>query len=1023
MKANCLEIDQAAYITLEAALKTLNSEVISQFSSIKCISSSIDMSLVSKQINFIKAGNKGIFMGIWVNQLYYNNTKSYKLTIDEISENGIIGSRFFLTLHSKPAEEWHNNATVKSMTKGFGKGLIIFQHIPYQIKSQNIEFHFMGPSASCPWMKVMNYFSSYADAKSEQYVYTTLFDAEKCMAMNQHQKMKCHLYAVIHSIIFKPKEGRQGKGQGMYVIVDPSCYENMIKEREYCLHVFTSSLAAFPKIDVGDIIRLHRAWSEIRPRDGLPDFRVFREDDLVIFPWNEEERPRCSANRFTFTKEDVEHVKYLKRWSLERYRQQADVQQITGEATDRNPITLSDIKPNKNFNLACRVVNFFDEGHGVAIWIEDGTRCPLTTVSDASIEPYDSQQTQVVDQGCHRICVRCSKLLLGTIKLEPQMLLFLREVAPTVQMALDIAVAQFEIKGAIELLPLNTRYHKSLMQRLEKVTTEGVQTETVEAGKDLMEVGDEMEQQPAENQLNGNEPASSHPEKGFAPPAIEIADMDVDLNPQPIQPAISPNAKDSTDVQKDNIASSGEGSTDRAMKEIPSDFFEPFSPPRQELIRLDYEREKHRLRLLIDPELGESPKSDVSQVISRPSVKSQNLASLEDMTFSQVVASTQKPPRYPTDMEESNDADQSSLSPSLEIRNAQPILSPVESQNSVDVKRGEIKNLSQSPAFQKHSPDIRSASRSISPHPAFRAVNEILEIKTNCGSKTDDLSESENQMNTSIDAPLFRTRPSKGDQIIVTARAKAKKTKNKQVVERVMFDNGQQEELVLFGNQSEIVKESTVQKQNASKMTDRLRGKNRRDSGGSSSSDSIVEIVQENSREEMSEESEVESVVILDPMSQMDLEKIFCAVEEAHLAKKHLQNLEEETIVLPGDRFRITARIGELLPKACLPANDDPFGLKSLIVAFCLECRHLWQYNQFIDSVSEQVRQPRAQPSVPSVEDGGILKNIRETFECLSMEVPASTITNMTKTYSSIGDTTIFAHSAIQMGFRIRYAR
>lgn len=127
----------------------------------------------------------------------------------------------------------------------------------------------------------------------------------------------------------------------MYVVVDPSCYEDMIKQREYCMHVFTSSLAAFPKIEIGDIIRLHRAWAEIRPRDGLPDFRVFREDDLVIFPWNEEERPRCSANRFIFTEEDIEHVKYLKRWSLERYRQQKDVHQITGEATDKNPITLS----------------------------------------------------------------------------------------------------------------------------------------------------------------------------------------------------------------------------------------------------------------------------------------------------------------------------------------------------------------------------------------------------------------------------------------------------------------------------------------------------------------------------------------------------------------------------------------------------------------------------------------------------------------------------------------------------------
>ncbi|XP_057381586.1 uncharacterized protein LOC130704126 [Daphnia carinata] len=1004
MSANCLEVDQAAYITLEAALKALNPEVIQQIHSVESIIASVDKSLVSKQINFNKTGNKGIFMGIWVNQLYYNNTQSYKLTIDEISENGTVGSRYFLTLHSKSAEEWHNNATVKSITKGVGKGLIIFQHIPYQIKSQNIEFH-MIPSANGPWMKVLNYFSSYVDAKSEQYVYTPLFDAEKFMAVEQKQKMKCHLYGVIHSIIFKPKEGKQGKGQGMYVIVDPSCYENMIKQREYCMHVFSSSLAAFPKIEIGDIIRLHRAWAEIRPRDGLTDFRVFREDDLVVFPWNDEEKPRCSAGRFTFTKEDVEHVKYLKNWSLERYRQQKDVQRITEEAKNRNPITLSDIKPNENFNLPCRVVSYFAENHGVAIWVEDGTRCSLTTISDANIAPYDSQQTQVVDQGCSRICIRCSKHLLGTIKLEPQMFLYLRDVAPTVQMAAGIDITQFEIKGDIEVLPLNTRYHISLTQRLEKVetTTEAVQMGTLEVGEDIMELDDEMEQHPPENRPIGEESVGNQPGKDFASsPAIETADMVIDPIPHPIQPAIAQNAKDTTDVQKDHIASSGEGSTDRAMKEIPSDFFDPFSPPRQELIRQDYEREKQRLRRLIDPAFDELAHMEGSPVISRPLVKSQNLASLEDMTFSQVVASTQKPPRFQSDTEESNDADESSFSTSLEIRNAQPILSPAESPISFDVKKGESQNLSQSPAFQKHSRDTRSASRSISPHPAFRAVNEVLEIKTNCRSKADDLSESENQMNTSIDVPLFRTRPSKGDQIIVTAKARAKKTKNKQVAEIVTFDNGQQEELVLFGNQSKIVKESMVEKKNAGKMTDSFPRKKRRDSGGSSSSDSIVEIVQENCCEEMSQESDMESIVILDPLSQMDLEKIFCAVEEAHFAKKYLQNLEEMNIVQPGDRFRITARICELLPKACLPASDDPVGLKSLIVAFCLECRHLWQYNQFIDSVSERVWQPRTQPSASSVEDGET-ENVVINYLC-SREDHARNIRMLIDGSSSIDD-------------------
>lgn len=375
------------------------------------------------------------------------------------------------------------------------------------------------------------------------------------------------------------------------------------------------------------------------------------------------------------------------------------------------------------------------------------------------------------------------------------------------------------------------------------------------------------------------------------------------------------------------------------MKDIPSDFFELFSPARQQLVREDYEREEHRLRLLIDPTLERLGNLEVSQMIIRPSFKSQNMASLEDLNCGPVRTSTQNPPRYEINMDESDDADESSIS--HEIPNGQQILSPVESQGSVGANKSSIKSQSESPSSPKRGCRSRSVSRSISPHPAFRAVNEVLEIKTNWRSKTSDLSEmeNENQLNTSVDTPLFRTRPGKGDQIIVTSKARAKKAQNKQVAERVTFGHGQQEEIVLISNQSERVQKSAVQKRNAIEMSDYPPGKNRRASRESSSSDSIVEIVQDDYCGEMSEESDKESIVILDPLSQMDLEKIFCAVEEACLAKKSLQNLTEERIMLPGDRFRITARICGLLPKPCLPVSDDPAGLKSLIVAFCLECR------------------------------------------------------------------------------------
>ena len=61
---NFLEIEQAAYVTFEAVLQTLDLEVKKQIQSIKTISNSVDTSVASKRINFNKSGNKGIFMVI-----------------------------------------------------------------------------------------------------------------------------------------------------------------------------------------------------------------------------------------------------------------------------------------------------------------------------------------------------------------------------------------------------------------------------------------------------------------------------------------------------------------------------------------------------------------------------------------------------------------------------------------------------------------------------------------------------------------------------------------------------------------------------------------------------------------------------------------------------------------------------------------------------------------------------------------------------------------------------------------------
>ena len=98
----------------------------------------------------------------------------------------------------------------------------------------------------------------------------------------------------------------------MYLLVDPSCYENM---NDFRFHIFTTSLGVFPKIFVGDVIRMY----DVKPNSL--DFRIYSERDIVVFPLNEQ--PICSRIGFTFTEDDIAQVQKLKTWSLERFKQHA----------------------------------------------------------------------------------------------------------------------------------------------------------------------------------------------------------------------------------------------------------------------------------------------------------------------------------------------------------------------------------------------------------------------------------------------------------------------------------------------------------------------------------------------------------------------------------------------------------------------------------------------------------------------------------------------------------------------------
>ena len=88
---------------------------------------------------------------------------------------------------------------------------------------------------------------------------------------------------------------------------------------------------------------------------------------------------------------------------------------------------------------------------------------------------------------------------------------------------------------------------------------------------------------------------------------------------------------------------------------------------------------------------------------------------------------------------------------------------------------------------------------------------------------------------------------------------------------------------------------------------------------------------------------------------------LFRAVEEAQndnppIIKDFGCNLEEVDSVQPGERFKLTARINELLLKQ---PTDDIAGLKNLLVAFCKECSQEWQYSNFVNSFSERGIHPR----------------------------------------------------------------
>ena len=370
----------------------------------------------------------------------------------------------------------------------------------------------------------------------------------------------------------------------MLLLVDPSCYEGSVSKTDYPLHIFSATRETYPKVVVGDIIRVHRAKAEVREGKGKPDFRIFNERDIVVFPSNPNIPPQSHANRFTFTDRDVVVVEQLRQWSRERFHHPPEVAESSLK-------TLSQIPVDRPFNLACRLVQHFDEANFVDLWVEDGTSCSLFTCNDAQMTPFDSEATQDVVVGCRRISVRAPRQAIGNVHLQNGIFLHLTHVETVLtSWGNNSTVAQFQLKGDVELLPPRTRYYNTLQRNLGK-------------------------EQPSPHK----EPPSRPEQQETAPPVSSAVDMSIDED-LPVTQVATAEAQ-ANESQTHGNSQNQEGktsqppsdhSTYQAMAEMSSDVFlsrerellMPSSPPSSASIRMGREsldREENRLLMLINP--------------------------------------------------------------------------------------------------------------------------------------------------------------------------------------------------------------------------------------------------------------------------------------------------------------------------------------------------------------------------------------------------------------------------------------
>ena len=328
----------------------------------------------------------------------------------------------------------------------------------------------------------------------------------------------------------------------------------------------------------------------------------------------------------------------------------------------------------------------------------------------------------------------------------------------------------------------------------------------------------------------------------------------------------------------DRLLSSGEYSTEKAMVEMPSDVFCSFELEMTSWSLAQSDLENKRRNHL--------PKPSDSQVLASQPENVISSADINDISFGQVVTSTQKQDQY------------------IDISNAQSLFtSNMES----------IGKLAKTAA----SADVAEPTDS-SPNPTYRAVEEVLDIRT----RNSSTSPVESHRKIAAVETLTSTSKRCGSngrllQQYTTREAHPRAVKDATyLVEKAALPKRK------LKNHEEVNETSRLQ---------------------------ITEMITD-----ASQDSDEESIIVFNPSSQLDFEKFFDTVETLGNEKMcRLKSLGDVQSIAPDSEFQFRAYLTDILPRC---SDGALASLENLLIAFCSECKRIWQYSHFKDSTSRRVR-------------------------------------------------------------------